>query len=192
MSYKTDTFEKEIGYVKDEKIREFLTESIEAIPDYFFKMGASSTGKYHPKYAQGEGGLLRHTKAAVIIAMELFGMNDLFTEEERNLIIASLILHDGWKKGTIEEKYTREDHPVVATNVLNVRFSEGKNITTEQLGLICDNIVSHMGRWNTKRETGEELFPQPKGKMERFVHMCDYLASRKTIEINFDAEISNR
>ena len=32
----------------------------------------------------------------------------------------------------------------------------------------------------------EEIMPKPKGSMQSFVHLCDYLASRKALEFNFD------
>ena len=68
---KKEIFYDEINYIKDENLRKSLGELIELLPDYFFREPAASTGKYHPSYAQGEGGLLRHTKAAVRIGYEL-------------------------------------------------------------------------------------------------------------------------
>ena len=72
---KKEIFYDEINYIKDEKLRNSLSKLVELLPSYFFKEAASSTGKYHPKYALGEGGLLRHTKAGVRIGYEL--LNDL-------------------------------------------------------------------------------------------------------------------
>ena len=40
---------------------------IKTIPEYWYHVGASSTGKYHPEYSLGEGGLMRHTVALVRI-----------------------------------------------------------------------------------------------------------------------------
>ena len=68
---KQEVFENEIVLIKNEDIRESLRVLIDKIPDYFFTIPAASTGKYHPSYAQGDGGLVRHTKAAVKIAYEL-------------------------------------------------------------------------------------------------------------------------
>ena len=42
-----------------------------------------------------------------------------------------------------------------------------------------------MGPWNTNYK-GNEVLPKPKTKYENFVHMCDYLASRKYLNIKFD------
>ena len=68
---KLKLLDKEITYIQNERIRESLKIIIEMIPDYFFTEAASSTGKYHPEFSQGEGGLLRHTKAAVKVANTL-------------------------------------------------------------------------------------------------------------------------
>lgn len=61
---KQETFKKELSLIKNENIRNFVKEFLNTVPDYFFTVAASSTGKYHPNYALGEGGLVRHTKAA--------------------------------------------------------------------------------------------------------------------------------
>ena len=66
---KVKTFEKELEYIVDDNIKESAKTMIELLPDYFFHEAASSTGKYHPSYALGDGGLVRHTKAAVRVAM---------------------------------------------------------------------------------------------------------------------------
>ena len=71
---KINIFIKEIGYIKKERYRDNIKKLISYLPDYFFEIPASSTGKYHPHYALGEGGLVRHTKVAVRIAYEL--LND--------------------------------------------------------------------------------------------------------------------
>ena len=68
---KSEKFIKELEYIKNDDIRGFAKLALENLPDYFFDVAASSTGKYHPTYALGNGGLVRHTKAAVRIAFEL-------------------------------------------------------------------------------------------------------------------------
>ena len=74
---------------------------INLLPDYFFEIPASSTGKYHPKFSTTNHGLLKHTKVAVRIAYELFNIEDRFTDEYKDLIIMALVLHDGCKLGII-------------------------------------------------------------------------------------------
>lgn len=58
-------FSKEIGDITDGALRKLATEIIACADDYFFTIPASSTGKNHPPFALGEGGLVRHTKCVV-------------------------------------------------------------------------------------------------------------------------------
>ena len=159
---------------------------INKLPDYFFQVPASSTGKYHPDFSLGEGGLLRHTKAAVRIAHELFNDSSLnnFTNDEKDLIIFSVVLHDGLKSGKTKSEYTLFEHPILMSNYIKENKNE-LELTNEELDLVCRCIETHMGPW-TRNYKDEEVLSPPKDKYQRFVHMCDYLASRKFLNINFD------
>ena len=180
---KQEIFENEIVLIKNEDIRDSLRILIDKIPDYFFTIPASSTGKYHPEYATGDGGLVRHTKAAVRMAHELFGIYK-FPERTKDLIILSLIMHDSVKKGEEESKYTLFDHPLVACEFIRKNASELK-INKDDIEFVCECIASHMGRFNTS-DYSNVILPLPKTPEQKFVHMCDYLASRKIINIKFD------
>ena len=68
---KIHEFAAELTLITDPGIRAFTEKCIEELPDYFFRVPASSTGKYHPRISLGEGGLLRHTQMAVQIAADL-------------------------------------------------------------------------------------------------------------------------
>ena len=48
-----------------------------------------------------------------------------------------------------------------------------------------------MGEWNENKRSSTVL-PKPETDIQKFVHMCDYLASRKDIEVLFDANESAR
>ena len=60
-------FTEELNYINDMRIREGAKILLDGLPEYFYTIPASSTGKYHPDFASGEGGLVRHTKVAVRI-----------------------------------------------------------------------------------------------------------------------------
>ena len=180
-------FSKELEYIKSEKIKNACQKMIELLPDYFFEVPASSTGKYHPSYALGEGGLLRHTKAAVRIAYELLSdplIGDKYTERERQLMLIALMLHDGLKSGMEHSKYTKVEHPLLAAKYVKDN-TKNLGMSDEDIEFICNVISSHMGAWN-KDFDGNEVLPIPKNKYQNFVHMCDYLASRKVIKLDFD------
>ena len=139
-------FEKELLLIKNPIIKEIAEEGIALLPDYFYHVPASSTGKYHPNYALGDGGLYRHVRAAVGIAVDLFRIYN-FASDEQDLIIVSLILHDGWKQGLDGiTGNTVHAHPLIATKVLIEKIStEGKSEKALYLTLVCENISSHMG-----------------------------------------------
>ena len=176
-------FETEINYIKDKNNREDIKYLINLLPDYFFKIPASSTGKYHPEFAATAHGLVKHTKAAVRIANDLFLVNDVFTEQEKDLIIMALIVHDGLKKGEPEEEYTRFDHPLLVSKLI-MEHAKDLKMEIDDVRKLCSMIESHMGKWNTNKYSKIEL-PIPKDKCGRFVHMCDYLASRNYLNVKF-------
>ena len=180
-------FLEEISYIKNDKIKKSLIYMINKLPDYFFIVPAASTGKYHPMYASGEGGLLRHTKAAVRIAYELLNdpaIGEKYTSDERDLMIMGLLLHDGLKLGKEESKYTKFDHPILMANYIEEE-KDNLELTDSERNLVMDVIKTHMGPWTTDYD-GIEVLEKPKTKYQNFVHMCDYLASRKCILIPFD------
>lgn len=184
---KIEHFEKEIAYIKNIQLRNDAKYLLEQLPDYFYEIPATSTGKYHPSYAQGEGGLLRHTKAAVRIAYELLQdpcIGNKYTSKEQDLMLIALLIHDGLKLGKERSKYTKIDHPLFAANMVKEQ-KEHLSLNDEELDLLTSAIASHMGPWN-KDYDGNEVLPVPKTKYQNFVHMCDYLASRKCLVVPFD------
>ena len=106
-----------------------------------------------------------------------------FTQDEKDLLILALIMHDGLKHGKVKEKYVRFDHPVLMANYIK----ENKDKTTftdEEIKFLSDVISSHMGKWNTNPYS-DVVLPIPHNKYQRFVHMCDFLASRKFLDVKF-------
>ena len=123
---KIEYFNKEYEYIKNDKKKNDIRYLVSKLPDYFFEIPASSTGKYHPDFASTSHGLVKHTKVAVRIAKELLdnpGLNN-FTNDEKDIIIMALILHDGCKSGMVKEKYTRFDHPLIICDLINENRSK--------------------------------------------------------------------
>lgn len=189
---KVEKFKTEINYIKDTNLRKDLRKLISLLPEYFFEVPASSTGKYHPKFALGEGGLIRHTKVAVRIAYELLNNNTTgmkFTDRDKDLIIISLVLHDGLKSGVEKSKYTKFDHPLLVSKFIMENKSK-LTMDIDDIRKVCSNIESHMGEWTIDPYTKKEVLPRPRTAEQRFVHMCDFLASRKFLDVTFlDNEI---
>lgn len=188
---KISCFKEELEYIKDSRIKEFTEKAIESLPNYFFEIPSSSTSKYHAQYALGVGGLIRHTRACVMFALECFRLEwyNMFTEDDKDLIIASLLLHDGFKNGTNGSKYTVKNHPVIASQHIKQNNNLDGIISEEYRSTICNNILIHMGGWRFSK-AGKEIMPMPKTRMQRLVHFIDYVCSRRMFEVNFDAPVS--
>lgn len=186
----TDAFRSELELIKNENIKKTAKVLINLLPSYFFEVPASSSLKYHPKYACGKHGLYLHVKAAVKIAYELLTLEmyqNIFTDEEKDLIILALILHDGLKKGIIEEEHTRFDHPLLMTNFI-IENKDKLFLNNNQLEILTSAIKTHMGQWIYDYK-GNKILEKPKSKVQKFVHLCDYLASRRFLNIEFDKNL---
>lgn len=177
-------FYTELKYIVNDTIRANCEKVLEKVNEQFFKAPASSTGKYHPNYALGEGGLVRHTRAAVKIAHNLLVLDcykKMFDDSMQDYIIAALILHDTCKSGiNFESKYTVHEHPILAGQLIVDTIGD-----CEFAYVVSALIETHMGQWNTNAHSAVVL-PLPETPEQIFVHTCDYLASKKFIEINFN------
>ena len=186
---KKEVFKNEINYLRNEEYKKNVETLLELVPDYFFEVPAASTGKYHPQFAQGNMGLVRHTKVAIKIAKDILMLeylNNIFTEDEKDLLLIAIMFHDTHKLGKEKEKYTRFDHPLVAASFIK----ENQNKTTftdKEIEIITNTIKSHMGQWNTNKYSNI-ILPKPQNKYQFFVHMCDFLSSKKYLDVNFDEE----
>ena len=172
-------FEREINLIKDTNLRYAIQEYMEeAVPDYFWTDGASSSGKYHPQFAQGEGGLVRHTKAVVMFAEELLRMSSYayMPEAYKDYVIAACIIHDTAKYGKSE--YDKAEYKNHATNAAELFIEYCLQESFDEPHFLLVNAVkAHMGQWSTDKDD------RPFTSVDRCVHMADYMASRSFIDI---------
>ena len=128
---KSELFKNELKTITSDDIRDFAKVVLDDAPDYFFKVAASSTGKYHPAYALGDGGLMRHTKAVLRIYNYIIGLEQYqnqFDERWIDLGRVACLAHDIQKSGTAEtyeEKakdgkkvFTVFNHPLLAAEYI--------------------------------------------------------------------------
>jgi hypothetical protein len=179
-----------LATIINEDIREFASVLVDGLPDYIWHVGASSTGKYHPAYSLGDGGLMRHQIAVVRFLnyfFELEQYNTKFTSRECDLMRVAGLVHDGRKSGEQNDyersKFTKFDHPIQMANV--IRSYDGQYLNHDELEFIAHCIESHMGQWSTDRKSSVVL-PKPMDEYQHFVHLADYLASRKDLTMAFD------
>lgn len=176
--------------IVNDDIREFAKVLVEGLPNYIWEVGASSTGKYHPEYSLGLGGLMRHQIAVVRFLnyfFELEQYNTKFTSREMDLMRVAGLCHDGRKSGEQADyersKFTKFDHPIQMANV--IRSYEGQYLNHDELEFCAHCIESHMGQWSTEKKSSVVL-PKPLDEYQQFVHLADYLASRKDLTMAFD------
>ena len=159
--------------------RDACLKLIPLIPDYFWTVPASSSGKYHPECDLGEGGLVRHSIMVTKIGLDLLesGMFMKDSYRNRDLMIITGLFHDVIKQGFEGSGHTEFEHPEFAADFLM------DNLDIPDTGyklVICDAVRSHMGKWNTSQYSDITL-KTPQSQFEKLVHTADYIASRKYI-----------
>ena len=171
-------FEREINLIQSEDYRMFVKWYLDnKCPPYFWEIGASSSGKYHPQFSQGVGGLVRHTKAVVMFAEELLRMSSYMymSDEHKDFVIMACILHDTCKYGIVEyDKEDYKDHAKNASILAKVAWKEYFGELPSEFFLSA--IRCHMGQWSERED-------RPFTNIDRCVHMADYMASRSFIDI---------
>lgn len=196
-------FDTELSFIHSTELRGFVEYCLLKLPDYFYCVAASASGKYHPNYALGEAGLVRHTKAAVRIARELIkaGIDEWYLydsdfgelidkEQFDDEVYAALILHDGLKLGWVKDgedltgKHTVHEHPLLMSDAV-AKWSVDYKYDTMSAMRLAGAISSHMGKWSISKYSSVVL-PVPMGWQARLVHEADLLASRKCLEFNFN------
>lgn len=185
-----------LNTITNSDIKEFAMVLLEDMPDYIWHVGASSTGKYHPNYSLGEGGLMRHQIAVVRFLnffFELKQYNSKLTTRQMDLMRVAGLLHDGRKSGSQQDyetsKYTRFNHPLLMAD--EIRKYDGKYLDHEEIEFIADVVSKHMGQWSEDRKSNVVL-PKPSDRFSRMLHVADYLASRKCLTMDFTGYIESK
>ena len=174
---------------ENEDIKIFAQNVVSKLPDYWWTVNASSSGKYHPAYVMppSGGGLFIHSSAVFVFlnyALELEMWKNKFTDRERDLLRLGAMIHDGCKHGKTTEGHTIHEHPLVVGEFLD-EFKSANFIPDFEVDYIKEAISSHMGEWCTNKRS-EIILPKPQTFAQELMHFADYLASRKNIEVHFD------
>ena len=172
---------KIVEIIKNKEVRDFVLDFLDSkVPDYFARVAASATGKYHPEYALGYGGLIRHSLAVTAVAASIVNLEYLqFNRMDKDLIIAACILHDSFKQGLTESGNTIRTHPNVAAREI---AKHGKETGHEHIAnIIAALVLAHMGEWGNQK---------PGNKGQFIVHLADFIASRKFIDIDWNDMVS--
>lgn len=181
-----------VSSITSDDIRGFALSLLNKVPEYFFTVPASSSGKYHPKNDLGEGGLVRHSISVERMLKHLLEPDEYFdfTPRQVDLLIVAALFHDCLKSGTQEEyeqgKYTKFLHPLYASNFIMTQ-SVLMGFDYNDALFISSAVISHMGQWNTSKN-GPGKLPTPETPAQKALHLADYLASRKDINMEVEVE----
>jgi hypothetical protein len=186
---KVSMFKEELDFIQDEDIKKFATKAVSLLPNYFFFVPASSTGKFHPEYTKGVHGLVYHVKAAVHFLNYIFQlkhMKEKYSQREMSCGYTAMLLHDGRKHGEEgKSEFTVFLHPLLISQWLKENEELQGLINNEDLLLICSLCETHMGEWTTQKNQ-KNVLEEPKTDLQKLIHMCDYLSSRHDIEFHFE------
>ena len=172
-------FKRELDLIMDEDLRMAVKCFFdERVPKYFWEIGASSSGKFHPQFSQGEGGLVRHVKAVVMFAEELLRMSSYayLPDAYKDYIICACLIHDCTKYGMSNEmdKGAYKEHAPNGAKMFDAFMVEAYGVHAPEK--LLDAVRTHMGQWSEKED-------KPFTPIDRCVHMADYMASRSFLDI---------
>lgn len=184
IDYKSKTLNEllsyEVAQIDDPNIQKFVKETLNVVNPCHAWKPASSTGKYHPQFALGEGGLIRHIKVVVRNAIEMMRAVPQLEEYEHDEFLAAAILHDMWKypEGR-DNEFTAFDHPKLGGDYC-------KQHGYETIGRL---IASHQGIWTTNERLMPNFANAAPDKFDEWcLHFCDFYASREYLNVEFDED----
>lgn len=176
-----NSFKAEIDKIHNDKWREGCQKLAEVLPNYFWVVPASSSGKFHPTCSLGPGGLLRHSIMVSVIGADLLE-NETFiekTELNEDKVRVACLFHDCMKQGRDGcEGHTVFEHPILAAEFMEEHLKD--YIDEENLQEILGAVRTHMGKWTTSKYSSKTL-EKPTTMFQKLVHNADYVASRKFI-----------
>lgn len=182
MSLATETFEQELNQIQDKTIRDFTIHVLEKAPPYFWVVPSSSTGKYHSRQSNGEGGLVRHTKGVVYFA-GIFCRAYNIEGKYKDRIIAACLFHDVCKYGITMQKYTTKTHDKEASVFVYKLGETFTGLDKTDLVEICNICLHHMGQWGVHERV--KKFPEAYTTAELILHLSDMASAGKEVSLDF-------
>ena len=157
-------------HIPDPAVKEWTLKYFkETVPEYFWDVPASTSGKYHPPQAVTAHGLIKHTLMALYNLLDIIRLDYAhkswgITDRERSELVAAVLIHDTFKCGKPIEgadmtKHTMNDHELIPLEFIPKEFP-----------IIYQGVAAHMGEWGAAK---------PECNFQFIVHLADYLASRK-------------
>lgn len=182
---KVEVFRELLDRFETDDIKKYCMDMIAEIPDYIFIIPSSTTGKYHNATQCQMHGQLFHIYAFGRIMNYMldleYNQHKFKSPIQRDLLRCTPILHDGWKCGETESKYTVFEHPVIAGEKIRT-LKVTHDINQDYKNYLADLCASHSGQWTTSKRS-DVVLPKPNSEAQYLVHLCDYLSSRNDIDL---------
>lgn len=156
----------EVTLIEDDELRAQTLDALQrGVPDYFWEVPATASGKYHHPYARGRRGVWIHTKmvfTAFERKAESYVKRGVLTEYEADCVRAAILLHDMLKYG-----HSYGDGDDVARNH-DLLAGQWLRRESELPADVIRGVECHNGPWyeGPTPQYGEE-------PVADIVHMCD-------------------
>ena len=171
-----------LSLIYNPAIREMGRDLAPMLPKYWEHVAASSSGKYHPVFALGEGGLLRHSVLVAYFCHRLAlsrGLNQYW----HDVVVLAGLLHDGLKQGLGEGGHTVHEHPILAAEWL-------RGFNNSILDDVAHVIETHMGVFVTSKYSSVRL-EEPIDDNQKLLSDADMLAATPELDFDFDRMVES-
>ena len=182
---KIAVFQPYLDKFETEQMRLYCTDMIAQIPDYIFTMPSSTSGKYHnATQCQPHGQIYHIIMFAEVMnyRLELKGNKEKFKSSiQRDAMRCVPYFHDAVKCGWNGNQYSVHEHPMLAGKWVRETKVEHDidDKIKEAIARMCER---HSGQFTSSKKSSV-ILPEPENAMEFFIHECDILSSRSTIDM---------
>ena len=150
------------NHIEDPELRTLTLRLLASAPTEFYTAPASSSGKYHPQFDLGTGGLARHTAVVAVLGVDaLRRYYPRNAEPPRHLVdtmLAAGLLHDRCKNGYPRwGRHTQAEHPQIAAQYIADEASGSVGKPSPLVSAVCHAVRWHYGTW-TAGEGHSPLF----------------------------------
>ena len=182
---KVAVFQPYLDKFETDEMRLYCADMIKRIPDYIFDIPSSTSGKYHnATQCQDHGQVYHMIMFAEVLnyRLELKGNREKFKSAvQRDAMRCTPFFHDAIKCGLNGGIYSVHDHPMLAGQWVRETKVE-HDIDDKIKDVIARMCERHSGEYTTAAKN-KVVLPEPENAMEFFIHECDVLSSRKTIDM---------